>query len=74
MPINIRNFTNLKYQRTLFFLQNELERMVFFMNLSIQDELQLFAEELYRHLTPSLLEKLAYELGFVKRKRKVFKK
>ncbi|EOP16275.1 hypothetical protein IGG_06221, partial [Bacillus cereus HuB13-1] len=29
------------------------------MNLSIQDELQLFSEELYRHLTPSLLEELA---------------
>ncbi|PGM96485.1 IS4 family transposase [Bacillus cereus] len=40
------------------------------MNLSIQDELQLFAEELHRHLTPSLLEELAKELGFVKRKRK----
>ena len=35
------------------------------MNLSIQDELQLFSEELYRHLTP-LLEELAKELGFVK--------
>ncbi|MDA2118451.1 IS4 family transposase [Bacillus cereus group sp. MYBK59-1] len=40
------------------------------MNLSIQDELQLFSEELYSHLTPSLLEELAKELGFVKRKRK----
>lgn len=40
------------------------------MNLSIQDELQLFSEELYRHLTSSLLEELAKELGFVKRKRK----
>ncbi|ARC27473.1 MULTISPECIES: IS4 family transposase [Bacillus cereus group] len=40
------------------------------MNLSIQDELQLFSEELYRHLTPSLLEELAKELGFIKRKRK----
>ncbi|HDR6248376.1 TPA: IS4 family transposase [Bacillus cereus] len=40
------------------------------MNLSIQDELQLFSEELYHHLTPSLLDKLAKELGFVKRKRK----
>ncbi len=40
------------------------------MNLLIQDELQLFSEELYRHLTPSLLEKLAKELGFAKRKRK----
>ncbi|HDR7613558.1 TPA: IS4 family transposase [Bacillus mycoides] len=40
------------------------------MNLSIQDELQLFAEELHQHLTPSILEELARELGFVKRKRK----
>ncbi|AIY78474.1 transposase DDE domain protein [Bacillus cereus] len=40
------------------------------MNLSIQDELQLFAEELHQHLTPSFLEKLARELAFVKRKRK----
>ena len=40
------------------------------MNLSIQDELQLFSEELYHHLTPSLLDKLAKELGFVKRNRK----
>ncbi len=46
--------------------------MTFFMNLSIQDELQLFSEELYRHLTPSLLEELAKELGFVKRKTKSF--
>ncbi|HDR7320997.1 TPA: IS4 family transposase [Bacillus toyonensis] len=40
------------------------------MNLSIQEELQLFAEELRCHLTPSFLEELAKELGFVKRKRK----
>jgi hypothetical protein len=40
------------------------------MNLSIQSELQLFAEELHQHLTPSFLEKLAGELGFVQRKRK----
>lgn len=44
--------------------------MTFFMNLSIQDELQLFSEELCRHLTPSLLEELSKELGFIKRKRK----
>lgn len=36
------------------------------MNLSIQDELQLFSEELCHHLTPSFLEELAKELGFVK--------
>ncbi|MBJ8113754.1 IS4 family transposase, partial [Bacillus cereus group sp. N6] len=40
------------------------------MTLSTQDELQLFSEELCRYLTPSLLEELAKELGFVKRKRK----
>ncbi len=40
------------------------------MYLSISDELQLFAEELYEYLTPSFLENLARELGFVKRKRK----
>ncbi|MEC2457332.1 IS4 family transposase, partial [Bacillus cereus] len=34
------------------------------MNLSIQDELQLFSEYLDRHLTPSLVEDLANELGF----------
>ncbi|MFK4434510.1 IS4 family transposase [Bacillus sp. RC54] len=40
------------------------------MNLSIQNELQLFAEELFKHLTPSFLENLAKELGVVQRKRK----
>ncbi|PRT25491.1 IS4 family transposase [Bacillus wiedmannii] len=40
------------------------------MNLSIQDELQLFAEELHQYLTPSFLERLARELDFVQRKRK----
>ncbi|MGE7875234.1 hypothetical protein [Bacillus paramycoides] len=40
------------------------------MNFSIQGELQLFAEELYQHLTPSFLEKLAREIAFVQRKRK----
>ena len=40
------------------------------MNLSIQGELQLFAEELHQYLTPSFLEKLARELDFVQRKRK----
>jgi hypothetical protein len=42
------------------------------MNLSIQDELQLFSEELYRHLTPSLLEELAKELGLCKKENESF--
>ncbi|PFV51756.1 IS4 family transposase [Bacillus cereus] len=40
------------------------------MNLSIQDELQPFAEELKRYTTPVFLEELAREIGFIKRKRK----
>ncbi|MRC01694.1 IS4 family transposase, partial [Bacillus thuringiensis] len=40
------------------------------MNLSIQDELQLFSEELYRHLTLCILEDLAKRLCLLKRKRK----
>ncbi|EEM92876.1 Transposase for insertion sequence element IS231B [Bacillus thuringiensis IBL 200] len=40
------------------------------MNLSIQDELQPFAEELQRYITPEFLEELAREMKFVKRRRK----
>ncbi|WP_155251456.1 IS4 family transposase, partial [Bacillus thuringiensis] len=39
-------------------------------NLSIQEELQPFAEELQRYITPEFLEELAREMKFVKRKRK----
>jgi hypothetical protein len=40
------------------------------MNLSIQDELQLFSEELYRHLTPSLFGRTRKRIRFCKKKRK----
>lgn len=40
------------------------------MNISIQNGLQLFAEELYEYFTPSFLRNVARELGFVQRKRK----
>ncbi|MDZ4417391.1 hypothetical protein ORL59_28260 [Bacillus cereus] len=36
------------------------------MNLSIQDELQPFVEELQRYITPVFLEELAREIGFIK--------
>ncbi|EEM13728.1 hypothetical protein bpmyx0001_54230 [Bacillus pseudomycoides DSM 12442] len=35
------------------------------MNLSIQDEFHLFAEELQRYLSPDTLQQLAQETGFV---------
>ncbi|EJR92887.1 transposase for insertion sequence element IS231F [Bacillus cereus VD200] len=40
------------------------------MNLSIQEELQPFAKELQRYITPEFLEELAREMKFIKRKRK----
>ncbi|CAM4333869.1 Transposase for insertion sequence element IS231F [Bacillus albus] len=40
------------------------------MNLSIQGEFHLFAEELQRYLVPHILQQLAQETGFIKRKRK----
>ncbi|PFK16274.1 IS4 family transposase, partial [Bacillus cereus] len=40
------------------------------MNLSIQEELQPFAEELQRYIIPEFLEELAREMKFIKRKRK----
>lgn len=40
------------------------------MNLSIQNEFYLFAEELQQHLSPHVFQQLAQETGFVKRKSK----
>ncbi|OUM46311.1 hypothetical protein BW425_24430, partial [Bacillus pseudomycoides] len=40
------------------------------MNLSTQDEFHLFVEELQRYLSLHILQQLAQETGFVKRKSK----
>ncbi|MEC2459256.1 IS4 family transposase, partial [Bacillus cereus] len=40
------------------------------MNLSIQEELQPFAEELQRYITPVFVEELARDIECIKRKRK----
>ncbi|CDN39626.1 unnamed protein product [Bacillus thuringiensis DB27] len=56
MPINLKIQTAFKNQKMLFFLKSELERVPFFMNLWIQDKLQLFSEEFFRHLIPCLLK------------------
>ncbi|CAM4317812.1 IS4 family transposase [Bacillus wiedmannii] len=40
------------------------------MTLSIQDEFQLFAKEIQRYLSPHILQQLAQETGFGKRKSK----
>ncbi|MED0887265.1 IS4 family transposase [Bacillus mycoides] len=40
------------------------------MNLSISDELELFTEELQRHMSPHALDQLARKIGFVQRRSK----
>jgi hypothetical protein len=44
--------------------------MVFFVNLTIPEELALFSQELRRYLSPVALQKLAREVGFVQRNSK----
>ena len=41
-----------------------------FMNLNKKQELSLFAEELYRYMSPATLNQLAIKAGGMKRKRK----
>ncbi len=43
---------------------------VLFMNMNQKQELSLFAEELYRYMSPATLNQLAIEAGGMKRKRK----
>ncbi len=43
---------------------------VFFMSMHQKQELSLFAEELYRYMSPATLNQLAIESGGMKRKRK----
>ncbi|PND13442.1 hypothetical protein CW304_22165 [Bacillus sp. UFRGS-B20] len=58
-------------QKKRYSFLNKLARKddVFYESFSIQDELQLFSEELYRHLTPLFWDSQK-KLDFVKRKRK----
>ncbi len=44
--------------------------MIFFINLAIQDELQLFSEELYHHLTPFSFGSARKRIRFCKKKTK----
>jgi hypothetical protein len=40
--------------------------MAFFMDISLSKELQLLSQELYRHLSPQTLERVAKDTGFVR--------
>ncbi len=37
------------------------------MDISLREQLQLFAQELHRHLSPEILHRLAKDVGFVRR-------
>lgn len=54
----------------ILFVETYRKDGVFSMNLSISDELELFAEELQRYMSPHALDQLARKIGFVQRRSK----
>lgn len=64
------DFIPIIHRKRYSFCRNIEKGWRFCMNLSIQDEFHLFAEELQRYLSPHILQQLAQETGFVKRKSK----
>ena len=70
MPINLK-FSLPQVTKNVILSKKLARKGDIFMNLSIQDELQLFSEELYRHLTPSF-GRTRKRIRFCKKKTKVF--
>ncbi|PFP18708.1 IS4 family transposase, partial [Bacillus cereus] len=60
----------MKLKARYYFLMLMRKGDVFFMNMNQKQELSLFAEELYRYMSPATLNQLAIEAGGMKRKRK----
>ncbi|PFT22580.1 IS4 family transposase, partial [Bacillus cereus] len=60
----------MKLKARYYFLMLMRKGDVFFMNMNQKQELPLFAEELYRYMSPATLNQLAIEAGGMKRKRK----
>ena len=53
-----------KNENAILIVRNSRERIVFFMSI-ISEELYLFAEELQTVLSPTVLQELAKQVGFV---------
>lgn len=53
----------------ILFVETYRKDGVFSMDLSISDELELFTEELQRHMSPHALGQLARKIGFVSKYR-----
>ncbi|OSX90073.1 hypothetical protein BTJ45_04255 [Bacillus mycoides] len=60
----------MKLKARYYFLMLMRKSDVLFMNMHQKQELSLFAEELYRYMSPATLNQLAIEAGGMKRKRK----
>ncbi|KNH30439.1 hypothetical protein ACS75_29415, partial [Bacillus thuringiensis] len=60
------DFIPIIHRKRYSFCRNIEKGWRFCMNLSIQDEFHLFAEELQRYLSPHILQQLAQETGFSK--------
>jgi hypothetical protein len=54
----------------ILFVETYRKDGVFSMDISISDELELFTEELQRHMSPQALDQLARKIGFVQRRSK----
>lgn len=54
----------------ILFVETYRKDGVFSMDLSISDEIELFTEELQRHMSPHALDQLARKIGFVQRRSK----
>lgn len=54
----------------ILFVETYRKDGVFSLDLSISDELELFTEELQRHMSPHALDQLARKIGFVQRRSK----
>ncbi len=55
------------YEKYTILFVESLKRMAFFMDISLSEELRLFAQELQCHLSPEILHRLAKDVGFVRR-------
>ena len=70
MPIKLRIYSHPKTKKRYSFGITIYERIAFFMNQDITDDLNLFSQELARHLSPHSLSQLAKKIGFVTRSSK----
>ena len=70
MPIKLTETNFPQNEKNAILSVKYLKRMAFLMNLSLSDELHLFAQELQYFLSPIVLQDIAKQVGFVQRSSK----